>query len=321
MSVDRSIHVVAAVLFDSAGRVLLSRRPDHAHLGGLWEFPGGKVEVGEEPKQALRRELQEELGVELTCARPLIQVPYQYPEKAVLLDVWCVSTYDGLPEGVEGQELVWVTPLELREWAMPPADRPIIDAIRLPDRYLVTPDPQRERVFFLERLQRVLERGVRLVQLRAKSLSETAYCELAQDVLVICRRFDSKLLLNQTPRLVEDLGADGVHLSSARMGEYRKRPLPEQYLVAASCHSMQELDYAAQLGVDFAVLGPVNPTASHPDSIPLGWAQFRAWANSVAMPVYALGGMRLADIIECQLNGAQGIAAISGLWGDVASGD
>lgn len=121
------VHVAVGILIDPAtGAVLVSRRPDHAHQGGRWEFPGGKVEAGETVLGALGRELREELGVELQTAEPLLQTCHTYPEKTVLLDVWRVIAYRGRPQGQEGQPLAWLKPANMLESIFPAADVPII---------------------------------------------------------------------------------------------------------------------------------------------------------------------------------------------------
>ncbi|NNM00703.1 MAG: NUDIX domain-containing protein, partial [Gammaproteobacteria bacterium] len=102
------MHVLAGVIRDETGRVLLARRPEHLHQGGLWEFPGGKREAGEAPVAALARELHEELGIAVTSARPRIRLAHDYTAMSVLLDVWDVSTFSGTPTGAEGQSLAWV---------------------------------------------------------------------------------------------------------------------------------------------------------------------------------------------------------------------
>ncbi|GAB4358168.1 MAG: Nudix family hydrolase [Gammaproteobacteria bacterium] len=281
----------------------------------MWEFPGGKVETGESPECALKRELLEELGVELERAEPLIQVPHTYPEKSVLLDVWQVTEYGGMPRGMEGQELVWVEVDKLAEWQLPPADRPIVAAIRLPDRYLITPEPGNDWAHFLDNLSLSISRGVSLIQLRAHTLPELAYKKLAEEVLAICRERGVQLLLNRGADLVGELGADGIHLSSDRLRQCPLRPLNDQFWVAASCHDQVELKLAESIGADFAVLGPVRVTASHPESSPLGWKRFGDILESTSLPVYALGGMSLQDIGRSQRLGGQGIAAIRSLWG------
>ena len=99
----KRIHVAAAVIRCVDGQILLAKRPEDKHQGGLWEFPGGKVEASETVQAALSRELEEELGIRPSAARPLIQVRHDYPDKQVLLDVWEVSAFTGEPHGAEGQ--------------------------------------------------------------------------------------------------------------------------------------------------------------------------------------------------------------------------
>ncbi|CAG0906221.1 unnamed protein product, partial [Cyprideis torosa] len=125
------VHVAAAAIC-SDDDILLSRRPDHAHQGGKWEFPGGKVEAGESVTDALIRELNEELGIIPTRFRPLIRVHHQYPDLSVLLDVWLVDHIEGEPVGCEGQEVEWVSRSRLRNLEFPQANFPIIQAVLLP---------------------------------------------------------------------------------------------------------------------------------------------------------------------------------------------
>lgn len=303
------MHVAVAVIVDRRRRVLLSRRPAHVHQGGLWEFPGGKCEAGEDARQALLREVHEELGLRVQAARPLIRVPYRYPDKSVLLDVWRVEAFSGRARGREGQPLEWVPLARLHERSLPAANRAIVTALRLPDRYLITPEPVAETPF-LHGLDASLQAGVRLVQLRAGGLLRPA---LAAEAVALCRRFGARVLINADAGLARETGADGVHLKSSQLNTAR-RPLPEPALVGASCHNARELAAAQALGADFAVLSPLRATPSHPQANPIGWACFAALTGQAALPVYALGGLGPDDIDTAQRHGGQGIAAIRGLW-------
>ncbi|MBM5812341.1 MAG: NUDIX domain-containing protein [Gammaproteobacteria bacterium] len=124
------IHVVAGVLSDAQGRVLIAQRPPGRHMAGRWEFPGGKLEAGEEPLAGLGRELGEELGIELRSAEPLLRLSHRYPDRQVHLEVWRILRYDGEPRCCDGQALAWVTPGELPAWDLLEADRPIVTALR-----------------------------------------------------------------------------------------------------------------------------------------------------------------------------------------------
>ncbi len=312
-----TLHVAVAAIVNDRGQVLVSLRPDHVHQGGLWEFPGGKLERGESVEEALQREIFEELGISIRQQQPLIRIAHRYPDRSVLLDVRRVTSFDGEPHGKEGQPVHWRAIDGLVDERFPAANRPIIRALQLPDRYLITPEPGLPAEDFLARLQARVEKGIRLVQLRAKNLDEGEYRALAAEAIALCHRQGAQILLNADAGLVQALGADGLHLTSAQAKQARARPLPPGYLVAASCHTRAELRAAQEMGADFAMLSPVLPTASHPDATPLGWDAFSRYVDAAALPVYALGGMQPVHCATAIAHGAQGIAAIRALWDDV----
>jgi 8-oxo-dGTP diphosphatase len=307
------LQVAAAAIFDGAGRVLIARRPVAVHQGGLWEFPGGKLEPGETPEAALIRELDEELGIRPTRYRRLIRIPHHYPDRSVLLDVWRVDAFAGEPEGRQGQPVRWVTPDDLPQFTFPAANQPIVSAGRLPEHYVITPDCS-DPAGFLAALAAVVQQGAELVQLRCPSLSDHEYRELARPAVTVCRSAGARILLNADPTLALELGADGVHLNSQRLRALNARPVDEALLLGASCHDADELAKARVVGADFAVLSPVMPTASHGDAQPLGWARFRQLVADVPLPVYALGGVGPADLATAQAARAQGVAGISAFW-------
>jgi 8-oxo-dGTP diphosphatase len=312
MSERPSLHVAAAVI-ERQGQILIARRPDHLHQGGLWEFPGGKVELGESVPDALVRELHEEVDIEASHYHPLIRIHHDYGDRKVLLDVWRVTAFSGEAHGREGQEVRWVGAEQLPGYDFPAANGPIVAAARLPNEYLITPEPQ-EREIFLAGLDVALERGIRLVQLRAKGLAEPDYLALARQVLARCRGHGAKLLLNADPRLLQQVDADGIHLDSTRLMSLAERPVAADKWLAASCHHEAELAQARRLDVDFVVVSPVQATASHPGAPALGWETLQGLTERATMPVYALGGMGPEHIERAHRHGAQGIAAIRGLW-------
>ncbi len=307
------VHVAAAVIVDAEGRILIAKRPADKHQGGLWEFPGGKVEANEPVKEALSRELHEELGISVDSARRMIRVHHHYPDKSVLLDVWRVDGFSGKAHGREGQPIEWVTVSDLSHYKFPEANQPIVMAAQLPDCYLVTPAPGDPEAF-LKQLDEVLDQGIRLIQLRAKGMAEADYKALAIEVCQRCHAKGAKLLLNGDPAWVAAVGADGVQLSSGLLRSLDQRPLAKNLLVGASCHNAEELQKAQQLGVDFALLSPIKWTKSHPEMEGLGWQAMQTLIDEVPMPVYALGGVSKADLVEAHEAGAQGIAAIRSLW-------
>jgi len=316
MSVEREaeLHVVAAVIRDPAGRILISRRPEHAHLGGFWEFPGGKVEADETARLALVRELAEELGLRPGAMSPLIGVRHAYPDRRIYLEVWTVGEYEGEPRGREGQRIAWVAAADLADYPLPPADLPVLKAIGLPARYLITPDPGPDHGLFLRRLETALRSGHTLVQFRASALSEKDYVALGRRAARLCESYGARLLINGDPQRLSRIGAHGVHLSGSWLHRCGPRATPGAGLLGASCHSPGDLDRAHRIGVDFAVLSPVLPTRSHPEARPLGWARFRAWVAEARIPVYALGGLSEAELERARSAGAQGVAGIRAFW-------
>lgn len=306
------VHVVAAVLRDARGRILLARRTAGRDLAGAWEFPGGKVEPGETPFQALERELHEELGIRIQGAEPLVSVPQAYPGKRIVLDVYEVPAFTGTARGLEKQALAWAPPEKLASYPMPPADRPVVAALTAPARYLISPEPE-SATSFLSRLDKALATGARRVQLRAKAMPAKTLANLAMDARTRCQAAGAELLVNGEVALAAELGI-GVHLNSNQLMGLSERPLPTGQLVAASCHGADELAQAERLGLDFAVLGPVRATESHPGAATLGWEGFSRLREGVSLPIYALGGMRPQDVATARRYGGQGVAGIRAFW-------
>ena len=314
----KQIHVVAGVIRDARGRILLARRTAGRDLAGLWEFPGGKVEPGESPEAALTRELHEELGIEARVGDALICVPQQYPDKRLVLDVRQVE-FHGFPKGLDGQALAWAPPAKLASYPMPPADRPVVAALLQPDRYVVTPAPGDSRAW-LDALAQALDRGVQRVQLRAPGFDPARWARLVEEAVRLCREAAAEVLLNGDAPLAVRLGA-GVHLRSSQLHapgmDAILRPLRDGgQRFAASCHDAEDLARAEDLGCDFVVLGPVLPTATHPGAPGIGWDAFAAMRERVSLPIYAIGGLSVGDVAVARAHGAQGIAAIRGLWGE-----
>lgn len=327
------VHVVAGVITDARGRILLARRTEGRDLAGLWEFPGGKVDPGETPEQALVRELREELAIEAEVGEPVICVPQRYPNKRLRLDVRRIARWRGSMKGMDGQALAWVPPHRLATYAMPDADRPVVAALREPDRYLITPEPvaatdidtdTSDRAW-LHALQTALAGGVRRVQLRAPALQANPEAAahwrgLVEQAVRHCRDAGADVLVNGDIALAHALGI-GVHLRAAQLMALDARPLTPAHQVMASCHRLEELRHAQALGCDAAVLGPVFATASHPGQTGIGWHAFAAMREEVALPIYALGGLRETHLSEARAHGAQGIAAIRGLWPPVENNE
>mgnify|MGYP001825172417 CR=1 FL=1 len=307
------LHVAVAVIRDQAGRILLSRRPNDNHLGGLWEFPGGKLEPDESIADALKREIDEELGLQVESHRPLIQVRHAYPDREVLLDVHLVEQWHGEATGREGQEIAWVDPASLSRYQLPPADKAIVTAIKLPSHYLVT-KPDMSGVELMRHLDHIVQKASQqellLLQLRLFDRNPGQVKQIAKQLM---SRYSQLTLMVKEVEMAVQLGC-GAHLRAAELMALNSRPLPPAQMVAASCHTPAELRQAVALNVDFVTLSPVRETRSHPHASPLGWEKFGNMINDVTVPVYALGGMNRPDMKRAWQAGAQGIAGISGVW-------
>lgn len=308
------VHVAVAVIRNENGQVFVTQRPDHVHQGGLWEFPGGKVESGETVLEALEREIKEEIGISIQDAQPLITIPYQYPDKHVLLDVWEVTRYSGDPHGKEGQPCNWVESNDLGQLSFPAANHPIISAVQLPVAFLVTPEPGADRDLFLDNLERSVSSGIRWLLFRARTLPSKDYKTLAQKVCQICEVNAVSVMLTTDPETVKDLGAQGLHLAAKQLMEITERPVGEDFWLSASCHNAEEIKHANIIGVDFIFAGSVKQTASHVNIKPIGWEGFARLTEIANMPVYAIGGLTTDDQQQSRAAGGQGIAAIRAFW-------
>jgi 8-oxo-dGTP diphosphatase len=314
-----SMHVMAGVLRDVQGRVLLAQRPEGKHLAGLWEFPGGKLEPGEQPQLALARELREELGIHIdpVDGMPLIRVPWHYGERGLLLDSWQFTRWQGTPVSLEGQALQWVSPAEIDPIILAPADRPILHALRLPSIYAITPadvTPDQAELWHA-RVSAALGQGVGLIQLRFPLWSTQQVRVLATRLKPQAIRNGACLLLNEDIHGALELGAGvGVHLKSSQLASLEARPLPWTQLVGSSCHDAAGLRQAERISADFATLSPVAPTLSHPGVPALGWPSFQPLAEAAALPVYALGGVTPGQAGQARQHAGQGVAGIGAFW-------
>jgi 8-oxo-dGTP diphosphatase len=324
-SMTKIIHVAAGVIHNTKGQIFIAKRPDNAHQGGLWEFPGGKLEAGESVQTALIRELQEELGITATEFSPLIQIRHDYPDKSVLLDVWNITGFEGGAHGREGQPTLWVEPSRLDEFEFPAANGPIVTAARLPGQWAITANVSTVSDC-LNGLSAVLDQGIRLVQLRQKSWTAAQWLEALPEAASLCKNTGVTLMLNSSGlqalgnAAIENLQthADGLHLTSTDLANPNSSWITAareaKLWLSASCHSAEELQQAENLGADFVTLSPVQVTASHPQQTPLGWAQFAELVATAKIPVFALGGVTVADVDQAVSHGAQGVAGIRGWW-------
>ena len=311
-------HVAVAVIKNKNGAFLLATRPKGKPWAGWWEFPGGKIEAGESPKQALVRELYEEIGIIPTQIEQWLQKRFDYPAtedalaKTVHLHFFFVTEWHGDLTPKEGQTFSWERASEVMVSPVLPANVSVIKALALPSIYAISDlAALGERAFFCA-LRQQLDAGLQLIQVREKQLNHRDLCQFATQVKAIAQPFGARVLLNNDIELAIRLGLDGVHLPSKTCMQLEHKPA--QLLVAASCHNHAELTQAMRLNLDFVTLSPVAKTASHPNINPLGWETFSALSHDVTLPIFALGGMHKDDLPKALASGGQGIAMQRSAW-------
>ncbi len=312
MTMQKIIEVAAAVIRRDDGSFLLAQRPDGKAYQGYWEFPGGKVETGETAYQALLRELHEELGITISVAYPWLTRTYTYPHATVRLRFFRVVGWHGELHGRENQQFSWQHLSDISVAPLLPANVPIMRALALPEIYAISNADELGGEVFMGRLEQALKNGLRLLQVREKNLYAEALEKFARQVVLVAHRYAATVLINGDAELAKRVGADGVHYSSTQLLACQTRPVFEW--CSASCHDAAELQHAAQLGFDFALLSPVLPTLSHPGAPHLGWGKFAEMLSDTTLPVYALGGLTREDLTVAQQHGAHGIALLRQAW-------
>jgi 8-oxo-dGTP diphosphatase len=295
---------VAAAVIEKPGEFLLAQRPGGKPYPSDWEFPGGKIEAGEEPRAALARELEEELGIRVREATPWITRMYTYTHATVRLHFFRVTAWEGEPQPLEDQAIAWQRVGRADVSPMLPANAPVLAALALPPVMVVSNAADIGLDDWILRLADTAQREPILVQVREKGWDRQRIQHLLSRALARAEPFGARVVVNS------DCGdypqATGVHLTAAALMAAQARPA--HALAGASCHDERELDQAAALALDYVVVGPVKPTPSHPQAVPLGWERFAALVRDRPMPAYAIGGLARADLREARMHGAHGVA-------------
>ena len=306
------IEVAAAVIVNERGEFLLAQRPHGKVYAGYWEFPGGKFEPGEDGFSAVRRELHEELGIEVGKAYPWLTRDFDYPHAAVRLRFWRVVQWSGVMHGREQQAFAWQTIDNLSVGPLLPANGPILRALALPHLYAITCAALLGEQAFLAKLEIALQRGLRFLQVREPQMDRSSLLRFASEVVRMARRFDATVVVNGGADVAVEVCADGVHFSASRLLAAPARPSVKWW--GASCHDEAELARARDLGADFVVIGPVKPTLSHPGARTLGWERLRELLRDYPLPAFALGGLQAIHLSDAWACGAHGVSLMRGAW-------
>ncbi len=183
----------------------------------------------------------------------------------------------------------------------------------MPSQFAITNLTELGDEIFFERLKIALNNGLKLIQLREKQLSTEVFKLFAERVIKMAVSHGAKVLINSSHQFdTKNSNAAGIHLNSTDLMQTHTKPA--EMLCGASCHNSKELAHAKVLGLDYVVLSPVQVTSSHPDAEALGWDKFYNLIADYSLPVYALGGMKPADLHLAKLHGAHGIAMLSSAW-------
>jgi 8-oxo-dGTP diphosphatase len=306
------VEAAVAVIVRYDGKVLLGQRPEGKPWSGWWEFPGGKIEAGEAAVHALQRELHEELGIEAIEFSPWLTRTFAYPERTVRLHFFTVRKWLGEPHGREDQQLSWESAAAPSVGPLLPANAPVLEALLLPSIYAISNLAEMGEATFFAALERALQNGVRLIQVREKQLDSIGLAQFAHAVVEHARPHGARVVVNGDVELARTVGADGVHLTSAALMACTQKP--HGLLCGASCHNAAELAQAAKLELDYALLAPVQATRTHPGMSPLGWKKFAELARNQSLPVYALGGMAPQDLPMAWECCAHGVAMMRAVW-------
>ncbi|NMG43617.1 Nudix family hydrolase [Aromatoleum toluvorans] len=308
----KRVEVAAGVIFRGDGRFLLGQRASDTFYAGYWEFPGGKVEAGESPADALIRELDEELGIRVRAVRPWITREHRYEHAHVRLHFFEVAEWEGELHDHVHSALSWERVEAPAVGPMLPANGPILKALRLPRRMGITHAGEVGAAAQLAQIDAALAHGLKLIQVREPGMAAPELGAFSAEVVSRARQHGALVVVNGGVDVAEKVQADGVHLSAAQLMALERRPGLEW--VGASCHTRAELERAAALGMDYVLLGSVLVTPTHPGQAGLGWERFAELVRGLPMPVFALGGLQPDDMERARRAGAHGIAAIRSSW-------
>ncbi|WBF65620.1 MAG: Nudix family hydrolase [Candidatus Kinetoplastibacterium crithidii] len=319
MANNITIKVSIGIILNEHNEILLEQRPKNESYPFYWGFPGGKVEKNESPNETLNRELKEELDIDIIKSYPWVNhIFYKQNIKYHLL-FYRVIQWQGNIYGKEKQNLQWtnINQINKIDNLLPSASYPI-KWLKIPNTYGITSIQNEKNIeSFLIRLDAALSKGLSLVQFREPNwpdgLSSKSLYKAMNLVLSICKKYNARLLINSSHPESWWKEANGVHLRSIDMENfsYESNKIKSNFLTAVSTHNSNDLEFAfSKLNADFAVLGPVNNTLTHPGELGIGWSNFKRLVKEAKLPVFSLGGQSENCRELAYQHGAHGIAGI-----------
>lgn len=306
------VRVAAAVILRPDGQVLLAERPRGKAYAGYWEFPGGKLEPGETAREALVRELYEELGLLVRDAAPWLVRCHVYPHADVELNFFRVFAWEGEPVGRDGQAFRWQVPGQIDAGPLLPANTAVLRALELPTVYGIATVPGTGTRAPIDRIRRALDGGLRMIGVRGGGATRDAQRYLADALLAVAAPYRARIVLDGDEADAQAWGCAGVRWDAARLARATARP--PRLLCGASCRGAADVARAGALGLDFAVLGPVLSATSRSAAAPLGWQGLERQVAGATLPVFAQGGLGREDLATAIACGAHGVALLRRAW-------
>ena len=304
----KTITAVVGVLRNKNNDILIAERRADQFMAGFWELPGGKIEPNESPEQAITRELQEELAIEIQQLSLHQTMSHDYEDRTINLSIYTIDQYQNTPIGAEGQKIAWVKINQLTTYKLLPTMKSFINSLTLPNKYWITP-ANHDSDEWMQKIDQKIDQGIKLIQLRSKIPLDST---IINEVRNKCQQYGVRLLLNTLNKDFTALNCDGYHLTTHEMQSLTQNPCPN-HLLSVSTHNLTEALQAQKLGADFIVISPVQATQTHPDTPPIGWNAAKEIVDKLNIPVYFLGGMTKNDLKKTLELGAQGIAGVSAL--------